>query len=162
VHDHPHHRRRHPRRQALAALRRAPRGGRAPRTARVPGGARTVKRRLAFASALCLLGWTAAARADPPLPGAPAPDQTLGLPRPHVHASGGWALPRFLPSPELAFGRQRSLDDAGHVDRGVSTAFGLRWQLTPVLWSFGVHRRQSRWRFFVVDPFARQSGSLEL
>ncbi len=30
-----------------------------------------------------------------------------------------------------------------------------------MLYSFGVHRRVSPWRFVIVDPIARQSGSLE-
>jgi hypothetical protein len=41
-------------------------------------------------------------------------------------------------------------------------AFGFRWQLTPVSWSFGVHRAQPRWRVLVVDPVARHSGSIEI
>jgi hypothetical protein len=67
-----------------------------------------------------------------------------------------------VPSPELAFGRERHIDVNGVVDKSIHTAFGLRWELTPFLWSFGVHRKQVRWRSFVVDPIARQSGSLEL
>jgi hypothetical protein len=93
---------------------------------------------------------------------APLPDTSLGYhlasPRPTL----GWAILQLLPSPEIAVGRQRHIDLTGAVDESLSTAFGLRWQVTPVLWSFGVHRSQSRWRYFVVDPFARVSGSLEL
>ncbi|HEY8079897.1 MAG TPA: hypothetical protein VIF62_37455, partial [Labilithrix sp.] len=33
---------------------------------------------------------------------------------------------------------------------------------TPVLWSWGVNRRVTRWRWFVVDPLARNAGSIEL
>src|SRR5690606_9827742 len=73
-----------------------------------------------------------------------------------------WVVLQLLPSPELAFGRQRRIDATGAVDGGPSTAFGLRWQVTPLLWSFGVNRHQSRWRYVVVDPLARHSGSLEL
>jgi hypothetical protein len=93
---------------------------------------------------------------------APLPDTSLGyhqvMPRPTL----AWAAFQLLPSPEVAFGRQRHIGPTGAVDDATSAAFGLRWQVTPVLWSFGVHRSQSRWRYFVVDPIARQSGSLEL
>jgi hypothetical protein len=92
----------------------------------------------------------------------PLPDESLGyepvLPRPTLL----WAAFQLLPSPEIAVGSRRHIEASGRVDEGTMTAFGLRWQLTPVLWSFGVHRSQSRWRWFVVDPLARQSGSLEL
>lgn len=92
----------------------------------------------------------------------PPPDTRLGyrqaLPRPTFV----WALLQLLPSPELAVGRQRRVDVMGVASESPSVAFGLRWQVTPLLWSFGVHRSQSRWRAFVVDPFARVSGSLEL
>jgi hypothetical protein len=73
-----------------------------------------------------------------------------------------WFAMQLLPSPEVAFGRQRHIDFAGTVDDSIKPAWGLRWQLSPLVWSFGVNRRQSRWRFFVVDPIARHSGSLEL
>ena len=49
----------------------------------------------------------------------------------------------------------------GAVGRG-EAAFGLRWQVTPLLWSWGTNRHASRWRSFVVDPLARHAGSLEL
>jgi hypothetical protein len=93
---------------------------------------------------------------------APVPDTPLTYHRPVLHPTFAWAAMQLLPSPELAIGRQRHIDPSGAVDSSPSTAFGLRWQLTPVLWSFGVHRAQSRWRYFIVDPIARQSGSLEL
>jgi hypothetical protein len=93
---------------------------------------------------------------------APLPDTSLGFepatPRPTL----AWAAFQLLPSPELAFGRHRRISPTGSVETDTSPAFGLRWQLTPLLWSFGVHPRQSRWRYFVVDPIARQSGSIEL
>jgi hypothetical protein len=60
-----------------------------------------------------------------------------------------WFAAQLVPSPELASG-----DDG--------FAFGMRWQITPLVYSFGLNRRLSPWRFFVVDPFARYSGSLEL
>ena len=93
---------------------------------------------------------------------APLPDATLGYRDVRPHPTFLWAVFQFLPSPEIAVGRQRHVDALGNVDEGPKTAFGLRWQMTPLLWSFGVHRSQPRWRYFVVDPLARQSGSLEL
>jgi hypothetical protein len=60
-----------------------------------------------------------------------------------------WLLTQLLPSPELAVG-----DDGA--------AFGLRWQVVPVLYSFGIDRRLSPFRAFVVEPLVRTSGSLEL
>lgn len=60
-----------------------------------------------------------------------------------------WILTQLLPSPELAVG-----DDGA--------AFGLRWQVVPVLYSFGIDRRLSPFRAFVVEPLVRTSGSLEL
>jgi len=59
-----------------------------------------------------------------------------------------WLAMPFIPSPELAVGEGRA-------------GFGLRWQVTPLLYSWGVDRRISRWRSFLVDPFARHVGSVE-
>lgn len=59
-----------------------------------------------------------------------------------------WIATQAIPSPEIA------------IDHGTAF-FGMRWQVTPLLWSWGVNRKISPWRFLVVDPFARQSGSLE-
>lgn len=66
-------------------------------------------------------------------------------PRPTV----SWTLAQLIPSPKVSFG-----------DRGVHGALG--WQLTPLSYAWGVHRRISPWRSFVVDPFARYGGSLEM
>ena len=60
-----------------------------------------------------------------------------------------WVLAQLVPSPELAFG-------AG------GARFGLRWQLTPFSYSFGIDRRLSAFRSFVVEPLVRTSGSLEV
>ena len=68
---------------------------------------------------------------------------------PGVHPTLPWIATQLVPSPELAYG-----DDGAH--------FGLVWQLTPLLYSFGIHRKLSPWRFFVVEPVVRQSGSMEL
>lgn len=68
---------------------------------------------------------------------------------PELELSLDWALLQLLPSPELGMG-----------DEGAS--FGLRWQLTPLLYSFATDARLDRWRWFLVEPIVRQSGSIEL
>jgi len=60
-----------------------------------------------------------------------------------------WILTQLVPSPEVAIGD------------GVAR-FGLRWQVTSLLYSFGINRRVSPWRVLVVEPLVRQSGSVEL
>lgn len=62
-------------------------------------------------------------------------------------AVGAWGIAQLLPSPLLVVGKE-------HVGSGV------RWQLTPLLFSFGV--AQSPLRSFIVSPIARHSGSIEL
>lgn len=56
-----------------------------------------------------------------------------------------WIATQALPSPEITSDGKA----------------GMRWQVTPVLYSFGMYRKLSRWRFFVVEPLTRTSGSLE-
>ena len=68
-----------------------------------------------------------------------------GAPTPDVV----WVVAQAIPSPEIA-----SFDHAAH--------FGLRWQVTPVLYSFGTHRSAPRWRAFIAEPFTRHAGSVEL
>jgi hypothetical protein len=64
----------------------------------------------------------------------------------HPTPSIAWVVTQGLPSPELA-GR----------------SFGLRWQITPFLYSWGIHRSAPRrWRAFIVEPSMRHSGSFEL
>ncbi len=62
-------------------------------------------------------------------------------------ALGIWLGTQLIPSPLLVTG-------SSHVNGG------LRWQVTPLLYSFGVAERP--WRPFVVSPIARHSGSIEL
>jgi len=124
-------------------------------------------RRIALSAAIVAATATATtAHADPPPPldvhRAPTPSDEIQTHQPQPFPSFTWLAMQLLPSPELAFGKTKQISADGHVDDSIRTAFGLRWQLTPVLWSFGVHRSQPRWRFFVVDPFARHSGSIEL
>ncbi len=58
-----------------------------------------------------------------------------------------WAVAQLVPSPLLVIGEE-------HVGGG------LRWQLTPILYSFGIAERPLR--TFLVSPIARHSGSVEL
>ena len=64
-----------------------------------------------------------------------------------VTAYGTWAIAQLIPSPLLVVGKE----DAGA---------GVRWQVTPLLFSFGIAERP--FRSFVVAPIARHSGSIEL
>lgn len=73
------------------------------------------------------------------------PDDAIGAPRPTLP----WVVGQLVPSPEV-------------VVQDGDAAFGARWQLTPVLYSFGIHRSQCPWRAFVVEPIVRQSGSIEI
>jgi len=71
---------------------------------------------------------------------------TVGAPLPDA----AWAITQLVPSPEIAVGGE---ERGAHV--------GLRWQVTPVLYSFGVNRRKSPWRAFIAEPMVRQGGSVE-
>ncbi|HWL84553.1 MAG TPA: hypothetical protein VNO21_02055, partial [Polyangiaceae bacterium] len=62
-------------------------------------------------------------------------------------AASVWTLAQLVPSPLLVIG-------GGHL------AGGLRWQITPFVYSFGVAARPVR--AFVVDPVARHSGAVEI
>jgi hypothetical protein len=91
---------------------------------------------------------TKAPRLDPP-------QTPYRYQQPYPFITPAWFLTQLIPSPEVAVGEDAKTN-------GTKAAFGLRWQLTPVLWSWGVHRRLSGWRVLVVDPLARMSGSLAL
>ncbi len=60
-----------------------------------------------------------------------------------------WVVAQLVPSPQI-------------VNGDSVTRLGLRWQLTPLLYSFGINRRGDPWRFFVVEPLVRQGGAVEL
>ena len=62
-------------------------------------------------------------------------------------AAGLWTVAQAIPSPLL-------VTSSHHIGGGV------RWQITPLLYSFGVTAHP--WRAFVIDPIARHSGSIEL
>lgn len=88
------------------------------------------------------------------------PDMGYSALDPQPYPSLAWIGLQLLPSPEVAFGTIRSTDVFGHTSRDVQASFGLRWQLTPLLWSWGQHRSLNRWHFLVIDPLARNSGSI--
>jgi hypothetical protein len=68
----------------------------------------------------------------------------------HPTPSIPWVLTQAIPSPQVAFGSGEAI-------------FGLRWQVTPFLYSWGIHRNAPRrWRAFVVEPSMRLSGSFEI
>ncbi|MEO5729472.1 MAG: hypothetical protein ABI134_33540 [Byssovorax sp.] len=60
-----------------------------------------------------------------------------------------WAALQLVPSPEIV------------VDGG-TIRIGASWQITPLLYSFGINRKLSPWRSFVVEPIVRHAGSIEL
>lgn len=60
-----------------------------------------------------------------------------------------WAATQLIPSPGLHVVRQNPY-------------FTLRWQITPVLYSFGVRPQVNPWRLFIAEPLVRQGGSIEL
>ena len=67
---------------------------------------------------------------------------------PHGSADLLWAALQLVPSPETVIWNNQ-------------VRFGARWQVTPLLYSFGRSRRVSPWRSFLVEPIARHSGSIE-
>lgn len=127
-------------------------------------------KRTTLASAFVALALCATrARADEYAPhpppadrNSPAPDLRYDYQAPQHYPTFWWALAQLVPSPEIVWGNTKHIGPNGEVDEQTRSAFGLRWQVTPALWSWGVHRKQPRWRFFVVDPLARHSGSIEL
>jgi hypothetical protein len=117
--------------------------------------------RLACLATLAVFALPAAAAPDAPRE-VVAPERSYSVAEPELHPTALWALFQLVPSPQVAVGAVHHTDASGVGEDVMKTAFGLRWQLTPVLWSFGTNRRLSPWRFFVVDPLARVSGSIEL
>lgn len=138
-----------------------------------------MKARLSLALAFAVAASTAGARAEatdagaapppdvhapfPPPPRVLAPpDQPFSYAEPQIRPTLGWFVAQLVPSPEIAVGSTRNIDLFGNAERSTDVTFGLRWQLAPVLWSWGLNRHLSPWRFLVVDPIARHSGSIEL
>src|SRR5262245_21237036 len=85
---------------------------------------------------------------EPPLPPGPPPSPAVArrstATPPETTLTLAWALTQLIPSPELA------VSDDGAL-------FGLRWQLVPFLYSFGIDPRLSPFRAFVVEPLMRTS-----
>ena len=73
------------------------------------------------------------------------PDETPGLP-PRRRPGQEWYFLQLLPSPGFKIG---------------ASSASFRWQLTPLLYSWGVHPRISPWRFGITEPLTRVSGSIE-
>lgn len=92
----------------------------------------------------------------------PQPDSRYEYRSPMEFPTFAWALTQVIPSPAVAVGNVHRTGTDGVQQDTTQVAFGMRWELTPILWSWGVNRHASRWRFLVVDPLARNSGSLEL
>jgi hypothetical protein len=133
--------------------------------------------RVALAHALMVGVCThaAAAAADEPKPREPLvpfppasprlltpPDTSYTYSNPQYYPSLAWTATQLVPSPEVGGGRVRRTGTDGVQENTTELAFGLRWQLTPIAWSWGTNRRITRWRYVVVDPIARSSGSIEL
>jgi hypothetical protein len=92
-----------------------------------------------WAAAIVLLGLAGPVRAQD-ASGSPARLSAL-------MAAGAWTVGQLIPSPLLVIGERHA-------------GGGMRWQLTPLLFSFGIAARPLR--SFVVSPIARHSGSIEL
>ena len=84
----------------------------------------------------------ASASSSPPAPEA-------GVEQPIYAPTFWWFLAQAIPSPEVVAGSE-------------GAAWGLKWQLTAISYSWSLYRKISPWRFLVVDPTARHSGSIEL
>ncbi|MEZ4370779.1 MAG: hypothetical protein R3B07_08135 [Polyangiaceae bacterium] len=67
---------------------------------------------------------------------------------PGIRPTPLWALFQLLPSPEWTF------PPGEHY-------FGLRWRVTPLLYSYVTDRRLSRWRSLIAEPVVRHGGSVE-
>jgi hypothetical protein len=72
-----------------------------------------------------------------------------GATPPGVHPTLLWAAVQLVPSPEW-------MGDGSH---GYA---GMRWQVTPLLYSFGINRKLSPWRSLIAEPTVRHTGSIEL
>ncbi len=97
-----------------------------------------------------------------PPPTMQPPDTSYTYASQSYYPSLGWIATQLLPSPEVGSGRVHRTGPDGIPQDSTELAFGLRWQLTPFVYSWGTNRRITRWRSFVIDPLARNSGSIEL
>ena len=78
-------------------------------------------------------------------------------------SSPAWAEHRpTLPTPTLVWTAAQIIPSLGvQVIRG-DAYFSMRWQVTPLLYSFGVRREVNPWRVFLAEPNVRHGGSIEL
>ncbi|EYF03767.1 Hypothetical protein CAP_5197 [Chondromyces apiculatus DSM 436] len=83
------------------------------------------------------------------LAGMPAEAAAEGASEPRVRATLPWVATQLVPSAEWL------VSNAG-------VRFGARWQVTPLLYSFGIDPRLSPWRVLVAEPIVRHAGSVEL
>lgn len=68
---------------------------------------------------------------------------------PDIHPTIIWGVLQLIPSPQW-------------INSSDGYRFGMRWQVTPVLYSFGINKKLSPWRYLISEPLVRQSGSVEL
>ena len=68
---------------------------------------------------------------------------------PNIRFGWMWGVAQLIPSPEW-------------ISSSNGAKFGMRWQVTPLLYSFGTNKKLSPWRYFITDPLARQLGSVEM
>ncbi|MDA3861675.1 MAG: hypothetical protein PF445_10645 [Melioribacteraceae bacterium] len=68
---------------------------------------------------------------------------------PNISFDWKWGITQLIPSPQW-------------ISTSDGAKFGMRWQITPLLYSFGTNKKLTPWRYFISDPLARQSGSFEM
>lgn len=76
-------------------------------------------------------------------------DSTSAGREPDIHPTPLWGAMQLIPSPQWA------VPSNGH------SSFGLRWQVTPLLYSFGINRKLKPWRYLISEPLTRYNGSVE-
>lgn len=68
---------------------------------------------------------------------------------PGIYPTVIWGAIQLIPSPQW-------------ITSSDGLKFGMRWQVTPLLYSFGINKKLSPWRYLISEPLVRQSGSVEL
>ncbi len=68
---------------------------------------------------------------------------------PGIYPTAIWGAIQLIPSPQW-------------ITSSDGLRFGMRWQVTPLLYSFGINKKLSPWRYLISEPLVRQSGSVEL
>ena len=91
---------------------------------------------------------------------------TVGSPRIAALLVGllaGGARADQVPTPTLAWALVQLVPSPGFVTEvSGDVAFTMRWQVTPLLYSFGVRPEVTPWRSLVAEPLVRYGGSIEL